>query len=229
MSSSNFWQPTRSMASIIDRFGFAGVFGAITYALYLVFVLVPNERVMGPVQRIFYFHVGSAIACYCAFGVVLVASLTFLATRNRLADIVSEAAGEVGFIFCTIVLLTGMIWGHSAWNTWFRWEPRLVTFLLLWIIFLSFNALRMFGDRERVAMHSSVLGILGAVTVPLVVFSIHFLPQSAQLHPQVVGNRGLKDPLFEQALLVSTMALVALQFYLVWIRTRIGILERVKE
>src|SRR5262245_20387252 len=87
-------------------------------AQYWIFLVVPNERIMGPVQRIFYFHVGSAIACYCAFGVVLIASMAFLGTRKAVYDIVQQAAGEVAFVFCTIVLLSGMIWGHSAWNTW---------------------------------------------------------------------------------------------------------------
>ena len=224
-STTSIWRPSPGLTKLVDRLGLVFVFLLVTYANYLVFVLVPNEKIMGPVQRIFYFHVGAAIACYFSFAIVLFASLAFLATRNRLADLISAAAGEVGFILCSIVLLTGMIWGHSAWNTWFRFEPRLVTFLLLWIIFLSFNFLRMFGNKERIAFHSAVLGILGALTVPLVVFSIHFLPQSAQLHPQVVGNRGLRDPLFEQALMVATLALIALQFYLVWIRLRLALLE----
>lgn len=210
---------------MIDAFCVALVGAAILYSNYLVFLVVPNERVMGPVQRIFYFHVGSAIACYCAFGVVLVAGLTYLATRDMRADVVSQAAGEVGFVFCTIVMVTGMIWGHAAWNTWFRWEPRLVTFLLLWLIFLSFNVLRMFGDPKKIAVHTAVLGILGAVTVPLVVFSIKLLPQMAQLHPIVVENRGLKDPTFEPTMFVCMASLVLLQAVLIWFRTRIGLLE----
>lgn len=226
MQTENPVAPSSKLIRLVDGVSLGIVVLLVAYALYLVFLIVPNERIMGPVQRIFYFHVASAMACYCAFGVVLVSSLGYLATRSKKADLLSEAAGEVGFVFCTIVLLTGMIWGHSAWNTWFRWEPRLVSFLLLWIIFLSFNALRMFGDIARTPMHSAVLGILGAVTVPLVVFSINFLPQSAQLHPQVVGNvGGLAHPSFKQTLAVATFALIGLQGYLIWIRYRIGLLE----
>jgi ABC-type transport system involved in cytochrome c biogenesis permease subunit len=104
---------------------------------WLIFLVVPNERVMGAVQRIFYVHVGAAFACYAAFGVVLVASVLFLANRSRGADMVGVAAGEVGFLFCTIVLITGMIWGHSAWNTWFRWEEP--GWLPSWCCGLSFS------------------------------------------------------------------------------------------
>ncbi len=195
-------------------------------AQWLVFMVVPNERVMGAVQRIFYFHVGSAFACYAAFAVVFIASVYYLATRSRTADILSVAAGEVGFVFCTIVLITGMIWGHSAWNTWFRWEePRLVTFLVLWLIFLSFTILRNFGDPTKTATHGAVLGILGAVSVPLVVFSIKLLPQSARLHPEVLEHGGLKDPSYWWAFGLSSVALVLLAGLLVWVRYRVGCAE----
>ena len=198
----------------------------IAYTNYLVFMVVPNERLMGPVQRIFYFHLGSAIACYCSMAVVFFGSIIYLAKRDLRADHIAHAAGEVGFVFCTITLVSGMIWGHSAWNTWFRWEPRLVTFLFLWLIFLSFTLLRAYGDEARMAAHSAVLGIIGAITVPLVVFSIRLLPAVAQLHPQVVENRGLKDPSFILAMFVAMGAVVLFQFLLIWFRYRIELLER---
>jgi heme exporter protein C len=119
-----------------------------------------------------------------------------------------------------------MIWGHSAWNTWFRWEePRLVTFLVLWMIFLSFTILRNFGDPTKTATHGAVLGILGAVSVPLVVFSIKFLPQSARLHPEVIEHGGLKDPSYWWAFGLSSLALIFLAGLLVWVRYRVGCLE----
>lgn len=199
---------------------------AVGLAQWLVLMVVPNERVMGAVQRIFYFHVGSAFACYASFGVVFFASIYYLATRNPKSDLLSLAAGEVGFAFCTIVLVTGMIWGHSAWNTWFRWEePRLVTFLVLWLIFLSFTILRNFGDPAKTATHGAVLGILGAVSVPLVVFSIKLLPQSARLHPEVIEHGGLKDPSYWWAFGLSSFALMLLAGLLVWVRYRVGYLE----
>lgn len=196
-------------------------------AQYMIFMVVPNEQVMGAVQRVFYFHVGSALACYAAFGAVFVASIAYLTTRNERADIFSAAAGEVGFVLCTIVLITGMIWGHSAWNTWFRWEePRLVTFLVLWLIFLSFTVLRNFGDPTKTAVHGSILGILGALSVPLVYVSIKFLPQSARLHPEVIERGGLRDPSYWQAFGLSVVSLMVLCSLLVWLRYRVGVVEQ---
>lgn len=198
----------------------------VTAAQWLIFMVVPNERVMGAVQRVFYFHVGSAIACYAALAVVFIVSLSYLALRDRRSNLLCVAAGEVGFVLCTVVLVTGMIWGHSAWNTWFRWEePRLVTFLVLWLIFLSFTVLRNFGDPSKSAAHGAVLGILGSASVPLVYFSIKLLPQSARLHPEVIEHGGLKAVSYWWGFGVSTFALLALTATLIWIRYRIGAAE----
>jgi heme exporter protein C len=198
----------------------------VALALYMIFMVVPTEQMMGAVQRVFYFHVASAIVCYLAFGAVFISSLVFLATRSKKADIFCAAAGEVGFVLCTIVLITGMIWGHSAWNTWFRWEePRLVTFLVLWLIFLSFTILRNFGDPQRTSVHASILGLLGGASVPLVYLSIKLLPQSARLHPEVIEHGGLKDPSYYQALALSCVGLLLFEVCLVLLRYRIGILE----
>jgi heme exporter protein C len=206
------------------------ILGVITgllvfYSNYLVFLVVPNERTMGPVQRILYFHVGSAFACYISAALVLAGGLWYLATREAKADRLAQAAGEVGLVFCSMVLFSGMIWGHSSWNTWFRWEPRLVTFLLLWFVFLSFNLLRIFGDRARIATQSAVLGIIGAVTVPLVVFSVYFLPNVPQLHPKEVVVGGLAHPAYKLTFWCSVFGLILLQFLLVWIRARLGSIE----
>jgi heme exporter protein C len=199
--------------------------GVLSYAHYLVFLVVPNERTMGAIQRIFYFHVGSAMASSLCFGVVFIAAILFLRSHKIQFDALSVAAGEVGFLFCTIVLLSGMIWGHTAWNTWFRFEPRLVTFLFLWLIFLSFVLLRLFGDPARIARHSAVLGILGAVTVPLMIYSIKLLPAAAQLHPQVIEQQGLKSPSYILALNVMMLGCILLATLFVILRYKIEMLS----
>jgi len=207
------------------------IFASTTFVLlaiahYFIFMVVPNEQVMGAVQRVFYFHVAAALACYAAFFAVFVASISYLTSRNKKHDILSVAAGEVGFVLCTIVLITGMIWGHSAWNTWFRWEePRLLTFLVLWLIFLSFTVLRNFGDPAKTAVHGSILGIIGAASVPLVYLSIKLLPQSARLHPEVIEHGGLRDPSYWQAFTISLAGMLFLCVLLVWLRYRIGCAE----
>lgn len=199
------------------------------WALYSTFMVVPSERVMGAVQRIFYFHVGSAFAAYVSVFFVFVASLGFLSSSRPFFDIVNAAAGRLGFVFCSIVLVTGMIWGSVAWNTPFRAEPRLLSFLLLWWIFFSFVLLRIYGDRERMASHSAVLGIVGTLCVPVMIYSIKLLPQISQLHPQVIEHQGLRDPSMMTTLLVSSAAMILLQLTLLVISIRIEVLEQGKK
>lgn len=218
-----------SWHSVIERLSSLATIVLIPLSLWLIFMEIPNEQVMGAVQRIFYFHVGAAIAAYLAFGVAFLTGVLFLLKREPLQDALNEAAGEVGFVFCSMVLVSGMIWGHSAWNTWFRWEPRLITSLLLWLIFLAFVLLRAFGDKETGAAHAAILSIIGSATVPLVWLSVKLLPQAAQLHPQVIEQGGLRHPLFVVALLLSITALGSLAAWLTLLRSRLGVLERALE
>ncbi|MDZ4786703.1 MAG: cytochrome c biogenesis protein CcsA [bacterium] len=206
---------------VFEAILFILTFLSVLYANYLIFLVVPNERVMGPVQRIFYFHVGCAIATYFSVAILLMSALGHFSNKHFLWDILGKVAGEVALVFCLIVMITGMIWGHSAWNTWFRWEPRLVTFLILLLILLGLNLLRSFGDKDKIPNQAAVFSILAAINVPLVVFSVKILPKAAQLHPQVVQDRGLKDPSFVHAMIVSMIAMILLQFLLTWVAGKI--------
>lgn len=201
------------------------VFFAVQYLIYLIFITLPNERTMGAVQKIFYFHVGAATACYLAIAVVFVCSLLYLATRSKAADCWGEAAAEVAFLLATIVLVTGMIWGKVAWGVAFNWEPRLVSFLILWFILLSLVLLRSLSSDESRAQHCAVLGIVGAISIPIVIYSIKLLPEINQLHPVVVERGGL-TPQFKSAMLLSIVIISAFSALLIWIRARLSVAER---
>ncbi len=94
----------------------------------------------------------------------------------------------------------------------------LVTFLVLWLIFLSFSVMRNFGDPAKTATHGAVLGILGAASVPLVWLSIRLLPQSARLHPEVIERGGLRSPSYWWAFGVSALAMISLAALLILLR-----------
>lgn len=185
------------------------------YAMLHAFVLAAPEQAMGPVQRIFYFHVASATSCYLMVGVLFVGSLFYLVTRIEEWDVVGHAAASVALLLCTIVLVTGMIWGHAAWNTWWRWEPRLVSSLALWLVLLSYWVLRVFAEghpRERTL--AAITGIIATVNVPIVIFSVKLLTEREQLHPQVIANQGLADPSYKTALSVAMIALCVISLWL---------------
>lgn len=196
-------------------------------ALYYVFNIVPDEQVMGAVQRIFYFHVGSALSAYIFLFLLFVASAAVLTTRSSWWDTLAYAVGEIAFALCSIVLATGMIWGHSAWNTWWRWEPQLVSFLVLWLVLFSYLVLRrvLAGD-PRAGVLSAVVGIVAAINVPIVVFSVKLLVSSETLHPNGVVSQGLRDSRFVVGLLLATVAVMSLSFWILKIKTALLTSER---
>ncbi len=160
---------------------------AMILALYLGFIYAPVESKMGIVQKIFYVHVSSAWTAFLAFFVVFIFSICFLASKNRKYDVIAQVSAELGFMFTTMVLITGPIWGRSSWNTWWSWEPRLTTTLILWFIFLGYFMIRkMDGLWEKKARLAAVFGILGFIDVPIVFMSIRWW--ETKQHPIVFGE-----------------------------------------
>ncbi len=190
--------------------------------LYNIFIYVPTEKTMGVVQRIFYFHVPSAFAAFLAFLVVAIYSVAFLVKRNYWYDRVSYASAEIGVLFTTIVLLTGPIWAKPAWNTWWSWDPRLTTTLILWFIYVGYLVLRDFtGEDERGARFAAVFAIIGFVDVPIVYFSIRWW---RTIHPQPVlmGGKGSGlHPKMLYTLLFSLGVFLVLFIYFLLIRLRL--------
>ncbi len=164
------------------------VAAAMVTALYFAFIFAPTEATMGDVQRIFYFHVPSAWAAFLAFGVVFVASIQWLRTKEQKWDEMAVSATEVGIVFCTIALLTGSIWAKPTWGTWWDWDPRLTTTLILWLIYVSYLMLRTTVENPaRRASLSAVVGIVGFIDVPVVFMSIRWW---RTIHPVVLGTGG---------------------------------------
>ncbi len=150
-------------------------------AIYLVFSYAPIETTMLEVQKIFYFHVSSALTVFLAFGVTCLFSLLYLIKRNDKFDTVAATSAELGIVFCTIVLLTGPIWAKPAWNTWWNWEPRLTSTLILWLMYIGYFILRSALTGEKKKVYSAVLGILAFLDVPIVYFSVEIW--QGNLHP----------------------------------------------
>lgn len=158
--------------------------------LYLIFEFAPEERSMGHVQRIFYFHVPSAWVSFLAFFVVFVASIRYLWKRERKYDMAANSAAEIGVLFSSLVLVTGPIWARPVWNTWWEWTPRLTLFMVLWFIFIAYLMLRNFvEDEDRSARFCAVFGIVGFVDVPIVYMSIR-LWRDIHPSPVIAGGEG---------------------------------------
>lgn len=189
----------------------------IILSLYLIFIWSPIEKQMGIVQKIFYFHVSTAWNGFFAFFIVFVFSILYLISRKNVYDQIAGVSAEIGILFTTIVLITGPIWGRSAWNTWWSWEPRLTTTLILWFIYVAYILIRnMDGPQEKKARIASVFGILGFINVPIVYFSINWW--NSKLHPVVIGPNADADSGLEStmliALIVSVIAMTILYLLL---------------
>lgn len=157
------------MSNILQGLSFASMMAA----LYLVFIWVPTEREMGVVQRIFYFHVPLAWVSFLAFFVVFVSSILYLWKGERRWDSLAYASAEIGILFTTLVLITGPIWAKPVWGTWWVWDTRLTTTLVLWLIYLAYLMVRPFAsDESQGARFAAVVGVVGFVDVPFVALAI---------------------------------------------------------
>jgi len=193
---------------------------AMTTAIYMVFIFVPTDRFQGIVQRIFYFHVPLAIMTFVAFGTVAAASILFLWRGTRAWDRVAHAAAEIGMLFCTLVLVTGPIWAKPVWGTWWTWDARLTTTLILWLIYAAYLMLRSFsGTTDQGARYAAILGIVGALDIPIINRSVYWW---RTIHPAVLvtreGSSGLADARMQATLGLSFLAFFLLFLWLLWVR-----------
>jgi heme exporter protein C len=155
-------------------------------AAALVFFYAPRERVMGEVQRIFYFHVSAAWVGFLAFFVTLCAGVAYLATGRGVWDTIAASSVEVGLVFTVMAIISGSIWARPAWNTWWTWDPRLTTYSILALIYVAYLMLRQgLEDPGRRGRFAAVYGIVGFISVPITFFSIRWW---RTIHPVVVGT-----------------------------------------
>ena len=161
-------------------------FIAVVVALGMIFFYAPVERTMGNVQRIFYFHVGSAWVGALAFFVALVAGVMFLRKPEKKWDTAAVAAVEIGLVFLSMAIVSGSVWGRPAWNTWWLWSPRLTLVTIAWLTYAAYFMLRgAIEDPERRGRFSAVYVIISFVTIILTYISIRVL---RDIHPVVFGG-----------------------------------------
>src|SRR5918911_1040004 len=148
---------------------------ALAAGLMMGLAVAPREVTQGNVQRIMYVHVPLILASYVAFVVLAVASLLYLVRRDPAADRVAHASGEVGVMFVGLGIATGSIWGKPTWGTWWTWDARLTSVAILFVMYLGYLLLRgAIDDGERAARYCAVLGIVAALDMPLVHFSVYW-------------------------------------------------------
>ena len=199
--------------------------GLMALAIWMIFLFAPAERVMGPPQRIFYFHVPLAILTFVSVFVLLAGSVGYLWTRRAVWDHLGRAATELGWLGATLVLVTGPIWAKPAWGIWWTWEAKLTTTLVLWLLLAGCLLVRAYAEnREQGARFASVLGVIAALDVPIIYRATEWWRGQ---HPVVFGP-GKKDPLapgMTATFLVSLTVFFLLFALLATLRVRLASLE----
>jgi heme exporter protein C len=188
------------------------MFGAAPF----VVANAPFEQTMGLVQKIFYYHVPSAMLMFVSAFVCGIASAIYLFRRSATADRVALAAGELVVLFGAIVLVTGPIWARKAWGVWWEWDARLTSSLLLWMIFLAYMLVRRFGGpgSEKLA---GAMALFGMANVPFVYVSVNYW---RTLHPKTSVVMTLA-PGMRGAFWLCVAAFVILYVLLLTVRKRL--------
>lgn len=153
---------------------------------YLALVFAPTELVMGAVQRVFYFHIGTAWTALMGFILAAVFSVAYLATKNLKWDRLQVAAIEVSLVFFFITIVLGSIWARPAWNTWWTWDPRLTTAAITELIYIAYFMLRQgIDDPDRRARFGAVYALVGGLSAPITFFAIRLF---RTIHPVVIAG-----------------------------------------
>jgi heme exporter protein C len=204
-----------------------GALALMLLAAAAIFLYAPTDALQGPEQRIFYLHVSSAIAAFACFAVVLVGGIIYLRNESLAADRLARSGALVGVVFTTVTLVMGMLWARPVWNTWWTWDARLTSTLVLWIIYAGYLLVRQLAEPGRQAARiGAVVGIFGFIDVPIVYFSVSWW---RTLHPGSVIVRNALPPEMLATFLFTMVCTLVLAGVMVAIRYRIETLQDQKQ
>ena len=189
------------------------------------FFLTPDDARQGATVRIIYLHVPTAMMAINAWGMMLVASLIWLVRRHHVSALAARAAAPVGLTFTAVALVTGALWGQPMWGTWWAWDPRLTSFLILCLFYLGYLALwQAIEDPDTAADLTAVLCMVGSVFALLSRYAVNFwtqgLHQGASLSV-APGTRMAAEFRYPLYLCMAGFALLFVTLVLVRTRTEI--------
>jgi heme exporter protein C len=193
------------------------------------FFLTPDDFRQGATVKIIFLHVPSAMMAVNAWIMMLVASLIWLIRRHHVSALAARAAAPVGLTFTLIALVTGAFWGQPMWGTWWAWDPRLTSFLILALFYLGYIALwSAIEDPDTAADLTAVLCMVGSVFALLSRYAVKFWNQGLHQDSTIlkVGEKDPIAPAYYVPLVVCIVGFITLFVALVLIRTRTEIRTR---
>ena len=204
--------PTRFMqlSGYVLPWAAAAAAALILYGLYLVFFVSPPDYQQGETVKIMYIHVPAAWLSMMAYGLVAVSSFGLLVFRHPLADVSAKAAVPIGAAFTFLALLTGSLWGKPMWGTYWVWDARLTSVLVLFFLYLGLMALRSSLEDESLASKlTAVLALVGVTLLPIIKFSVNWWNT---LHQPSTSFGMTLDPSMRWPLLVMAVGFTLLFF-----------------
>jgi heme exporter protein C len=189
--------------------------GLLGWGTYQALDVAPAEATMGDAQRIFYYHVPAATAASLLFWGNFVASIWYLWKRSPVADALAVAGAEVGVVFFSVVLISGPIWARYAWGTFWVWDARLTTSLILWLLYVSYLVLRSSSETGSTSVLAASLAVFAALDMPMVYMSNRWFRTS---HPQpMIGTPNLNHEM-QNVLLWNMLAFCMFALLIAWFR-----------
>ncbi len=199
----------------LSKLGALAIAAVIAVYIRAIF-FTPFDALQGPAQKIFYVHAASAwVALFLASGLVFITSVLYLWLKDPKLDRVAASSAEVGFVFTTVVLITGPLWAKPVWGTFWTWDARLTLTLFLWFIYAGYIIMR--GAIDDVAMRarfSAVLGILAAILVPFIHLSVYFF---RTLHPMPVMLKPSAPSMPREMVVTMVSSFMAFTLLFAWL------------
>jgi heme exporter protein C len=186
---------------------------ALLTGLYQALLVAPDDYQQGATVKIMFIHVPSAWLSMLCWGLMAVAALGTLVWRHPLADVAAKAAAPIGTAFTFVCLVTGSLWGRPMWGTYWVWDGRLTSVLILFLMYLGVLALwRTVEDPSRAGRAAAILTLVGAINLPIIKFSVDWW---ATLH-QPASVLRLGGPSIHPSILVPLLAM-AIAFMLLFL------------
>lgn len=203
----------RARLPLVSLILWAIVLPGMALTFVLAFFYAPTDAIEGQPQRIFYIHVPVSWIGMLAFVVMAVAGAVYLATKEERWDWIGRAAAEIGTLFITLALITGSIWGRTTWGTWWTWDARLTTTLILWFMYIGYLMLRNYMGRTAASARAgAVMALICVVDVPIIYESVNWW---RTLHPTAeIGVAGALPPSVVLTLMCSLAVFTLLYVFL---------------
>jgi heme exporter protein C len=204
--------PTRFLNLVTRVLPWLTVATAVAFAFGLVMAMnAPDDYQQGATVKIMFLHVPAAWLGMMGWGVMTVAALGTLVWRHPLADVAGKAAAPIGAAFTFICLVTGSLWGRPTWGTYWVWDARLTSVLVLFLLYLGMLALYWISeDPGRSSRAAAVLALVGAVNIPIIKFSVEWWNTLHQPASIIRSGGSAIDPSLLWPLLVMALAFTLL-------------------